>query len=471
VSEKETAMTTDPLTSGPRRAVPRWAGLGRSLSDRSLPGPTVRRRLRRGLPAALVVGIALSLALPSGRGAAAPVTAAGAVCQTDPGNAFSLTASGGYISTPDGNSIYMWSYGMSGGSFQLPGPTICVESGARVTVVLHNTLPEQTSIIFPGQHQVLADGRPAAPRLDPAGALTSLTDTAAAGNGSVTYSFTAGPPGTYLYESGTDVQKQVQMGLYGGLIVRPAGHPDRENDRPDSAFDAGHEYLYLLSEIDPSLHLAVERNRAFNYGGFRARYFLINGRSMPDTLAPNGAAWLPNQPYGALVHIRPYDAASNPLPAVIRYLNAGSVNYPFHPHGSDELVVGRDGNVVAGTGGQDLAYSKFLLDVGPGQTVDTLMTWRDVEHWDPQTNPIPVALPQLQDQIVGPGTETWFSENPYLGGTAGELPPGIVQNNECGEYYHVAHSHALDQATNYGASFGGMMTLIRIDPPTGCPAQ
>jgi len=32
----------------------------------------------------------------------------------------------------------------------------------------------------------------------------------------------------------------------------------------------------------------------------------------------------------------------------------------------------------------------------------------------------------------------------------------------------VAHSHALDQATNYGASFGGMMTLIRIDPRGGC---
>ena len=45
----------------------------------------------------------------------------------------------------------------------------------------------------------------------------------------------------------------------------------------------------------------------------------------------------------------------------------------------------------------------------------------------------------------------------------------MVQNNECGEYYHIAHSHALYQATNYGASFGGMMTLFRIDPPAGCP--
>ena len=43
----------------------------------------------------------------------------------------------------------------------------------------------------------------------------------------------------------------------------------------------------------------------------KARYFLINGRSMPDTIAPNLAAWLPSQPYGALIHIEPYDAVTN----------------------------------------------------------------------------------------------------------------------------------------------------------------
>ena len=35
----------------------------------------------------------------------------------------------------------------------------------------------------------------------------------------MTYTFTASNPGTYVYESGTDTGKQVQMGLYGALIV------------------------------------------------------------------------------------------------------------------------------------------------------------------------------------------------------------------------------------------------------------
>ena len=311
-----------------------------------------------------------------------------------------------------------------------------------------------------------ADGNPAQPQLDPSGAMTSMVQPAAASDGSVTYEFTAGSPGTYLYESGTDVNKQVQMGLYGALVVRPQGHPAQVNDRPDSKFDPGHEYVFLLSEIDPDLHLAVERGEPVDWKDFRARYFMINGRSMPDTLAPNHASWLKTQPYGALVHIQPYDAVSNPDPAVIRYLNAGSVNYPFHPHGSDERVVNKDGRALAGTGGEDLSFLKYDIDIDPGQSVDTLMDWRNQEEWDPVTNPIPTDLPKITEQLlVGP--DTWFSESPYLG-RKNPVPTNITGNNDCGEYYHVAHSHALQQATNYGATFGGMMTVFRIDPPAGC---
>jgi FtsP/CotA-like multicopper oxidase with cupredoxin domain len=428
----------------------------------------VTTRFRRAVPVALAAAFVGVLVMPPPDSSAAAV-GDGLECVT--GGAFSLTAGDGYASTPDGNAIYMWSYRTSGGAFQLPGPTLCVTSGDKVTVNLHNTLPEPVSVMFPGQSQVLADGQPAQPTTDPAGNLTSLVQPAPATDGSVTYTFTAGAPGTYLYQSGTDVQKQQQMGLFGALIVRPAGHPDQQNDRADSRFSTSHEYLYMLSEVDPDAHLAVERKRPFDWTKYKARYFMINGRSMPDTISPNHAAWLPSQPYGSLIHIQPYDAAANPRPALIRYLNAGTVSYPFHPHGSDEQLIARDGHTAQGPNGQDLSFSNFLIDVPPGQTADTLMTWRDAEHWDPRTNPIPVPLPQLQDQIVGPGTETWFSESPYLGSTGSELPAGVVQNNQCGEYYHVAHSHALQQSTNYGASFGGMMTLIRIDPPAGCPAQ
>jgi FtsP/CotA-like multicopper oxidase with cupredoxin domain len=426
-----------------------------------------RHPRRRGavVASAAVVG---AVALGSTAGAQA-ATSEGLLCEQNQQQVFSLTARDGYVSTPDGNSIYMWGYGMSSGHFQLPGPVLCVTSGRTVTVVLHNELPEPTSILFPGQKAVKADGNPAQPQFDSGGSLTSMVQAADASDGSVTYTFTAGSPGTYLYSSGTDVTKQQQMGLYGALVVRPAASPAQVNNRGDSAFSPAHEYVFLLSEVDPDVHLAVERHQPVDWSAYNARYYLINGRSMPDTLAPNNASWLPNQPYGALVHIKPWDAQSNPQPAVIRYLNAGRVNYPFHPHGSDERVVNKDGHALEGTGGQDLGYLKYDIDVMPGQTVDALMDWRDVEHWDPVTNPIPTELPVITDQLlVGP--DTWFSESPYLG-HQGAFPSNITVNNECGEYYHVAHSHALQMATNYGATFGGMMTVFRIDPPSGCPTS
>ena len=123
--------------------------------------------------------------------------------------------------------------------------------------------------------------------------------------GSVTYTFTAGRPGTYLYESGTDVSKQIQMGLYGALVVRPAGHPDQVNDRSRLGVQPGPRVPL------PALRGRPRRSTSrwsaadpIDWKTFKARYFMINGRSMPDTLAPNNASWLPNQPYGALVHIR-----------------------------------------------------------------------------------------------------------------------------------------------------------------------
>ena len=72
---------------------------------------------------------------------------------------------------------------------------LCVNEGDTVTVILHNTLPEAVSIVFPGQENVLANGAPAQPQFDGAGTLTSLTNTAAANGGSVTYSFVADQPG------------------------------------------------------------------------------------------------------------------------------------------------------------------------------------------------------------------------------------------------------------------------------------
>src|ERR1700674_2578609 len=146
------------------------------------------------------------------------------------GPTFNLTAQSAYITQPDGGMIYSWGYGCdplnppSGHapatisaffckSMQVPGPTLIVTEGDTVTVNLSNGLPTSagnTSILFPGFQVTTAGG------------VTGLLTQEAAPGGSVAYTFTATSPGTRAYYSGTQGDLQVEMGLYGAIIVLPA---------------------------------------------------------------------------------------------------------------------------------------------------------------------------------------------------------------------------------------------------------
>jgi FtsP/CotA-like multicopper oxidase with cupredoxin domain len=391
----------------------------------------------------------------------------GIVCTTGGPKAgepvFDLTTRTGYIDLPDGNTAFMWGYSSGFDAFQHPGPVLCVHEGDKVTVILHNTLPEPTSIVFPGQDDVRADGAPSQPQVDGTGLMTSLAPAADATNGSVTYTFTADRAGTYLYEAGTNPEKQVRMGLFGAFIVRPVddtavAHDDHAYDSADSQFTAGEEFMVLLSEIDPYQHQAAETNKSFNLANYKPRYWLINGRGYPDSIADNFASWLPSQPYGSLATVKPYDATNHPLPGMARYLNVGTEDYPFHPHGNNGTVIGRDGHELKNAG-RDLSMEKFAINIGPGQTWDVLFKWYDAENYSP-ANPVTVTVPSLANQVVG----TFYSGSPYLGKSEA-LPPGVQTLNQCGEFYIISHNHALYQITSWGAVMTGPITYMRIEPP------
>ncbi len=405
--------------------------------------------------------------------AAASDQSEGILCEPGAPN-FDIATGTGHISMPDGNVVFTWGFSTSTHTFQLPGPVLCVTEGDSVSVTLTNTLDEDTSLVFPGQENVMADGVPSLPQADSTGRVSSLAPVATKNNGQVTYTFTADKPGTYLYESGTDPVKQVEMGLYGALIVYPRNAPFQAYQDPRSSFQptaAGQprrEFIHILSQIDPELHLAVEQHKAFDWSTYQAHYFLLNGRSSPDTVSPNNASWMPNQPYGSMVHVREHTApglGGDTKPALVRYINVMPVDAAFHPHGNTERVIAEDGQPLDTIGGPDSSYGKFLVDIGANRTADALFTWENVEGYDPITNPVPVQISPYQDVLTS--ASTWYAMSPYLG-KVGELPAGITSLNQCGEYYHMAHNHALQFATNFGASFGGQMTLIRIDPAAGC---
>ena len=421
------------------------------------------RKVRLGL--LMLVGVLALIILPAtvvGRPSIAPAIAPSTlndICNT--GTTFDLETKTGYMQTPDGNSILMWTYGFENGNFQIPSPVLCVNEGDTVTINLTNNLPEPSSIIFPGQTGVTTSG----------GTAGLFTDEAAASGGTVSYTFEASQPGTYLYESGTNPHKQVEMGLYGALIVRPeidtVDHKYAYNDE-DTEYDPKREFLLVIHDIDNELHQAVEQGEPYDISIKHDRYWTINGRSFPDSIAPNNVPWLPNQPYGALVWVEASPDPENlPLPAMIRYINAGLENHPYHPHGNHMRVIGRDGRQLS------LPFENFGTTIGSGQTYDLQFWWVNVEGW---FYPGPGAgNPLIQDQVTYPNIinlvfkdgVTWFSGAPDLGVKA-DLPPDTTIFNECGEFYFPWHSHALNEFQNFDEGFGGLATLVRVDPPGGC---
>src|SRR5258705_58692 len=144
---------------------------------------------------------------------------------------FNLVAKPAFISQPDGQAVYSWGYGCNGppagfaprpggvdlpnaicGAMQIPGPTLVVTQGQTVTVILANNLPNaagNTSILFPGFNVTATNG------------VAGLLTREAASGGFVQYSFVASSPGTRAYYSGTQGDLQVEMGLYGAIIVLP----------------------------------------------------------------------------------------------------------------------------------------------------------------------------------------------------------------------------------------------------------
>ncbi len=196
--------------------------------------------------------------------------------------------------------------------------------------------------------------------------------------------------------------------------------------------------MVLLSEIDPYQHQAVEQGTSFNMNNYHPRYWLINGRGFPDSIADNGASWLPAQPYGALAAVSEYDATSHPLPGMARYLNVGTEDYPFHPHGNNGLVIGRDGRALEGPGGQDLSFEKFAINIGPSQTWDVLFKWYDAENYSPrQPGPRDGAEPRQ------PGDRDVLQRQPVPGNEGGAAARHSDPEPVWGVLHHLAQPRPL----------------------------
>jgi FtsP/CotA-like multicopper oxidase with cupredoxin domain len=382
--------------------------------------------MTRLLPLAAMAAL---MATGAARGAAPGIT----------GPAFNLVAQPAFISQPDGQTVYSWGYGCASApsgfkpaaiangtcpTMQIPGPTLIVNEGDTVTVTLTNGLPPSagnTSILFPG---FTLSGPCAAP-----GVQGLLTCEVPSGQ-TVTYQFVATSPGTRAYYSGTQGDLQVEMGLYGAIIVLPKSPPavcDQgvhaanstaqgmdsqahpgvvENDfrlahaaydHPKTCYDR--EYLFQFSEIDPNIHTQVLTqvtaagacvpgasacSLSVPTEPYHPAYFMINGRSMPDDMDPNYAMQYPHQPYNGNPHMHPGELT------LLRIIGQGRWQHPFHEHGNHVRILARDGNLIlSGTDPTTAAYNSlagpllFTTTTTPGLAMDGIFYWTGKGlNWD-----------------------------------------------------------------------------------------
>ena len=334
------------------------------------------------------------------------------------GPAFNLTAQAAYISQPDGASVYSWGYGCTStpagyapsaittrfcNTMQVPGPTLIVMQGQTVTVTLTNSLPGpagNTSILFPG-FNVTTSG----------GVAGLLTQEAAPAGGTVTYSFVASTPGTRAYYSGTQGDLQVEMGLFGAIIVLPSTIPAGCNsgvhtsngtarthwgesdyrlahaayNHPGACYDR--EYLFQFSEMDPRIHAEARAQATRSCTGcmsvatepYVPAYFMVNGRSMPDLMDPNYAPEYPHQPYNGNPHMHPGELT------LLRIIGTGRWQHPFHEHGNHVRVLARDGNLILSDGDPNSLAGPLLFTTSttPGQAMDGIYYWTGKGlNWD-----------------------------------------------------------------------------------------
>jgi FtsP/CotA-like multicopper oxidase with cupredoxin domain len=375
------------------------------------------------LPAAM---LALVLLLPMRALAAAPGIT---------GPTFKLTAQTAFLNQPDGSTVYSWGYGCNGApagwapaaiappstgcpTMQIPGPTLIVTEGQTVTVSLTNNLPTaagNTSILFPGFQVSTSCG-------SATGCANGLLTREALPGKTVIYTFKATSPGTRAYYSGTQSDLQIEMGMYGAIIVLPAHVPTAcsaglpvvnpggnkaaqakwgESDfrLSQSAYDHDktcydREYLFQFAEMDANIHkqaLAQVTARAGCTAGtsgcsleiptepYHPSYFVINGRSMPDDMDPNYAVEYPHQPYNGNPHLHPGEQV------LLRVIGQGRWQHPFHEHANHVRILARDGNLILSQSSpEDLAGPPlFTTTTTPGLAFDGifLFTGRGL-NWD-----------------------------------------------------------------------------------------
>jgi FtsP/CotA-like multicopper oxidase with cupredoxin domain len=187
-------------------------------------------------------------------------------------------------------TIDVWGYNGSS-----PGPTIQVNQGDRIRVIVENGLPESTSIHWHGlEVPIEQDGVP------------WISQKPIPPGGTFTYEFTVHQEGTFFYHAHSAMQEMIgQLGMF---IAHPA---------TPYAPHVDHDFGIVLQEW-----AVLPSNSVPNTASMEFNWLTFNGRSAPAT-APLVVR------LGSRVRLR--------------FVNLGMDHHPIHLHGHQFLITGTEG--------------------------------------------------------------------------------------------------------------------------------
>jgi FtsP/CotA-like multicopper oxidase with cupredoxin domain len=192
-----------------------------------------------------------------------------------------------------GKMVDVWGFNGS-----MPGPTIEIQEGDRVRIVVENRLPEMTTVHWHGLEVPIGmDGVPGI-SMDPI-----------LPGGRFVYEFTVHQHGTFFYHSHMPMQQM--LGMIGFFII----HPKRPYQPP-----VARDYAFLLQEW-----ALLPNNSVPNTMSMEFNWLTMNGKTGPD-ITP--------------LLCKPGERVR------IRFVNLGMDHHPMHMHGHQWVTTGTEGGRI-----------------------------------------------------------------------------------------------------------------------------
>ncbi|MGB7281354.1 MAG: copper oxidase [Candidatus Acidiferrum sp.] len=326
-------------------------------------------------------------------------------------------------------TIEAWGYNGS-----LPGPTIQVQQGDRVRIILQNKLPEATSIHWHGlEVPIDQDGVP------------WICQKPVAPGEKYVYEFTVHQEGTFFYHSHGAMQEM--MGMIGFFVA----HPERSY-KPR----ADHDFGIVLQEW-----AVLPNNNVPNTAAMEYNWLTFNGVSAP-AITPMIAR------LGSRVRLR--------------IINMGMDHHPIHLHGNQFVMTGTEG----GRAPESTWFPMNTVLVGVAQArvlefdakypgawmlhchlphhmmnnMSDLLGARAIETAN-------LTQPQAMSQMATLAKSVPFEHGQHspIAANASSVP-GFPQDAfmEMGMDEAVAKPETYGLPPNWSAQMMGMMTLMRVLP-------